>query len=219
MTLKTLTQTKLIPMLSKVMSLPQFNVINNGNHNRFDLPKNNRLIGDCRITIRQGDHNHIKIGANSQFNQLKIDINGNHNHITIGDNVKLTGKLLIVGDNLHITIGDRTTAIGVYVLARDQSVTIGTDCMISRDVEIRATDVHKVYDLTSNERLNSAIQDVVIGNHIWIAANVTVSKNVQIADGCIIAAGSFVNKSCDTPNCTLAGTPAKIVRENVYWER
>jgi len=91
--------------------------------------------------------------------------------------------------------------------------------MISRGIEIRASDVHKVYDIDSGERLNTATQDVKVGNHIWIAANVTISKNVQIADGCIIAAGSFVNKSVPTPNVMLAGTPAKVIREGVRWER
>lgn len=219
MKLKSLTQTKLIPLISKVISLPRFNVIDNGTQNRFTLPDTNRLIGDCRITIRNGNHNHIELGNHSQFNQLKIDINGNHNHVKLGENVKLSGKLLIVGDNLHIHIGDRTTAVSVYVLARDRSVRIGADCMISRDVEIRASDVHKVYDLTTHERLNPAVQDVVLGEHIWVSANVTISKNVQIANGCIIGAGAFVNKSCETPNCTLAGTPAKVVQENIYWER
>lgn len=219
MKLKSFAQTKLLPLISQVISLPRFNVIDSGQHNHFTLPKNNRLIGDCRITIRQGEHNHMALGEQSRFNQFTIDINGNHNHIAIGDNVKLSGKLLIVGDNLHIHIGERTTAVGLYVLARDRSVRIGADCMISRDVEIRASDVHKVYNLTTHERLNPATQDVIVGEHTWIAANVTISKNVQLAEGCIIAAGSFVNKSCDTPNCTLAGSPAKIVTENVYWER
>ena len=91
--------------------------------------------------------------------------------------------------------------------------------MISRGIEIRATDVHKVYDIDSKVRLNDAHADVVLGDHIWVAANVTISKNVTIASGCIIAAGAFVNKPIETPNCMVAGTPAKIIRQNVRWER
>lgn len=91
--------------------------------------------------------------------------------------------------------------------------------MISRGIEIRATDVHKVYDIDTNARVNKAHTDVSLGDHIWIAANVTISKNVSIASGCIIAAGAFVNKPVETPNCMIAGTPAKIIRQNVRWER
>ncbi|WP_201497411.1 acyltransferase [Psychrobacter arenosus] len=194
-------------------------ITDNGERNQVTIGRGNKIIGDSVVTFRQGDSNQVIIGANGKFNNLKIDIRGNNNIVTISDKVKFSGQLLIVGNGLRIEIGERTTAIGCYVLARDRSVTIGSECMISRGIEIRATDVHKVYDIDSGERLNTATQDVIVGNHIWIAANVTISKNVQIADGCIIAAGSFVNKSVQTPNIMLAGTPAKIIREGVRWER
>jgi acetyltransferase-like isoleucine patch superfamily enzyme len=194
-------------------------VTDHGERNQITIGKSNKIIGDSVITFRQGDSNQVIIGANGKFNNLKIDIRGNNNIVAIADKVKFSGQLLIVGNGLRIEIGERTTAIGCYVLARDRSVTIGSECMISRGIEIRATDVHKVYDIDSGERLNTATQDVIVGNHIWIAANVTISKNVQIADGCIIAAGSFVNKSVPTPNVMLAGTPAKVIREGVRWER
>lgn len=194
-------------------------VTDNGEHNQITIGDGNKIIGDSIITFRKGDNNQVVIRANGKFNNLKIDIRGNNNSVNIADKVKFSGQLLIVGNGLHIEIGERTTAIDCYVLARDRSVTIGSVCMISRGIEIRASDVHKVYDIKSDERLNTATEDVKVGNHVWIAANVTISKNVQIADGCIIAAGSFVNKSVPTPNVMLAGTPAKVIRQGVRWER
>lgn len=197
----------------------RFLLQDNGTDNQIDIAKDARIVGRAIITIRKGDHNHITIGQGGKFNTFKIDINGHHNRVTIADQVKFSGQLLIVGNHLQITIGTRTTAVGCYILARDKSVSIGRDCMISRGIEIRATDVHKVYDMDTNERLNTAHTDVVLGDHIWIAANVTISKNVTIANGCIIAAGSFVNKPVTTPNSMIAGTPASIIRRNVRWER
>ena len=197
----------------------RFKIVDNGSDNNHTIHHNNHVIGHCIITIRKGNNNQIRIGHGGKFNNLKIDIDGNHNLIEIGNEVKFSGHLLIVGNHLHIKIGSKTTAIGCYILARDKSVNIGSDCMISRGIEIRTTDVPKVYDIPSNNRLNTATQDVDIGQHIWIAANVTISKNVQIADGCIIAAGSFVNKSVTTPHCMIAGTPAKVIKTEVRWER
>lgn len=197
----------------------QFAILDHGADNTFDLPTRNKLIGDCHITIRQGEHNCIQLGHNSRFNQFSIAITGNHNRVIIGDDVKLSGKLIVHGDHLQIRIGARTTAIGVYVLARDRSVSIGQDCMLSRGIEIRATDTHRIYDLHTNEQLNPSTHDVIIGNRIWLAANVTVSKNVHLADGCIVGAGAFVNKSVTTPNCLIVGSPAKVIRQQVRWER
>ncbi|WP_082637980.1 acyltransferase [Psychrobacter sp. ENNN9_III] len=206
-------------LLPKYFYKQRFLLQDNGHVNHIDIAKDARIIGNSVITIRKGHDNQITIGEHGKFNKLKIDINGSHNQITIADHVKFSGQLLIVGNHLHIHIGARTTAIDCYILARDKSVTIGSACMISRGIEIRATDVHKVYDIDSNVRLNDAHADVVLGDHIWIAANVTISKNVSIASGCIIAAGAFVNKPIETPNCMVAGTPAKIIRQNVRWER
>lgn len=206
-------------LLPKYLYRQRFLLQDNGQHNHIDIAEDARIIGNSTITIRQGNDNQVTIERQGKFNNLKIDINGHHNQVTIDEGVKFSGQLLIVGNYLHIHIGTRTTAIGCYILARDKSVIIGKHCMISRGIEIRATDVHKVYDMDSNTRLNTAHSDVVLGDHIWVAANVTISKNVSIASGCIIAAGAFVNKSVDIANCMVAGTPAKTIRQNVRWER
>ena len=206
-------------LLPKQLYKKRFLLQDKGLNNHINIAKDARIIGNSTITIRKGHDNQITIGEHGKFNKLKIDINGSHNQIIISEYVKFSGQLLIVGNHLHIHIGEHTTAIDCYILARDKSVTIGKSCMISRGIEIRATDVHKVYDIDSKVRLNDAHADVVLGAHIWVAANVTISKNVTIASGCIIAAGAFVNKPIETPNCMVAGTPAKIIRQNVRWER
>lgn len=206
-------------LLPKYLYRQRFLLQNKGHDNHIDVAKDVNIIGNSVITIRQGHDNIITIGEHGKFNKLRIDINGNHNQVIIAEHVKFSGQLLIVGNHLRIHIGARTTAIDCYILARDKSVIIGKECMISRGIEIRATDVHKVYDIDSSSRLNTAHSDVILGDHIWIAANVTISKNVFIASGCIIAAGAFVNKSIDTSNCMVAGTPAKTIRQNVRWER
>ena len=217
---KTITLPPIIKtLLPKQLYGQRFLLQDKGLRNHIDIAADARIIGKSVITIRQGHDNQITIGEHGKFNKLKIDINGSHNRITIGEKVKFSGQLLIVGNHLHIHIGNHTTAIDCYILARDKSVTIGESCMISRGIEIRATDVHKVYDIDTNARVNNAHSDVILGDHIWVAANVTISKNVSIASGCIIAAGAFVNKPVETPNCMVAGTPAKIIRQNVRWER
>lgn len=197
----------------------RFIIVDNGRDNQFLVAAGNKVIGRSRIRIRRGDRNRVQIGSQGKFNRLQIDINGNDNRVVIADGVKFSGQLLIVGSHLVIEIGKNTTAIDCYVLARDKSVRIGAGCMISRGIEIRASDVHKIYDMASNQRLNTSICDVEIGNQVWIAANATISKNVHIADGCIVAAGAFVNKSCQYSHCLLAGRPAKVVKSNIRWER
>jgi len=53
---------------------------------------------------------------------------------------------------------------------------------------------------------------IIIGNNVWIGANVTILKGVKVGDNSIIGAGSVVVKNIPK-NCIVAGNPAKIIKE------
>jgi len=51
----------------------------------------------------------------------------------------------------------------------------------------------------------------VIGDRVWVGANVTILKGVTIGDDAVIGAGSVVTK--DIPSRAIAvGSPAKVLR-------
>ncbi|MBT9319597.1 CatB-related O-acetyltransferase [Actinobacillus pleuropneumoniae] len=52
---------------------------------------------------------------------------------------------------------------------------------------------------------------VVIGNDVWIGANVVLKNNITIGDGAIIAANSVVIKDVP-PFSIVGGNPAKLIR-------
>ena len=53
---------------------------------------------------------------------------------------------------------------------------------------------------------------VVIGNDVWLGANVVVTGGVTIGDGCVIGAGSVVTR--DIPPFSLAaGVPCRVIRQ------
>lgn len=49
--------------------------------------------------------------------------------------------------------------------------------------------------------------------------NVLVSKGVSIADDCIVGANSVILKSITENHCIVAGTPGKIIRRGVTWNK
>lgn len=91
------------------------------------------------------------------------------------------------------------------------SITIGNEVAISENFSAWDSDAHAI---VGNEQ--NMIQPIVIGNKVWIGTNVTVLKGVTIGDGAIIAAGSVVTKNIPA-NCLAAGIPAKVIKENVFW--
>lgn len=52
---------------------------------------------------------------------------------------------------------------------------------------------------------------VIIEDHVWCGANVTITKGVRIGAGAVIAAGAVVTK--DVPEkAVMAGVPARRIR-------
>ncbi len=137
-----------------------------------------------------------------------------YEHATI--NVKNTfffhsGCDIMVFKNAILNLGsgyiNRYSKIRCY-----RSITIGENVAISENVTIWDSDAHTILNSSS-----ANTQPVVIGNHVWIGANVTILKGVQIGDGAIIAAGAAVNK--DVPAHSMAaGIPAQVIKNNVEWK-
>lgn len=53
----------------------------------------------------------------------------------------------------------------------------------------------------------------IIGDNVYIGPGAILFGNITIADNVTIAANATVNKSCEVQNVVLAGTPAKVVKE------
>lgn len=92
------------------------------------------------------------------------------------------------------------------------NIKIGNQVYIGDDVAIRDSDGHEI--VGSNKAMTLPI---VIEDHVWIGARVTIVKGVTIGKGAVVAAGAVVTK--DVPSHTMvAGVPARVIKENVSWK-
>lgn len=53
---------------------------------------------------------------------------------------------------------------------------------------------------------------IIIGDGVWIGANVIIMPGVHIGNGCVIGAGSLVITDCE-PDCIYIGVPARKYKE------
>jgi acetyltransferase-like isoleucine patch superfamily enzyme len=169
-----------------------------------------------------GNGNEIIIDENCRLTNMLIYIRGNCAKIRIGSNVSFNrgSEIWVEDDNCVLDIGSFSTFEKVHlaITENNSKLIIGKDCMFATDIDVRTGDSHSIIDKISGKRLNFA-SSVIIGNHVWVGAAVSILKGVTICDNCIIGTRSVVTKSLGVPHSTYAGIPAKSVKQNVNWNR
>lgn len=109
------------------------------------------------------------------------------------------GRAIRIGRRVFINSGCRFQDQG--------GVTIGDDCLIGHNA-VFATLNH---DLDPSRRADLHPAPIVLGDNVWIGANVTILPGVTIGDDAVIGAASLVTK--DVPAGAVAvGAPACVVR-------
>lgn len=152
----------------------------------------------------------LKIGYLSIINDIKV---GKYN--TIYDGVVLNGVEL--GDFTYIASNTSisNTKIGKFC-------SIGPDCRISLPKHPSSIFVstHPIFFSTLKQSQISFSdknyfdefgKPIIIGNDVWIGANVIIINGIKVGDGAIIGAGSVVTKDVP-PYSIVGGVPAKIIR-------
>lgn len=120
---------------------------------------------------------------------------------------------------------------GTQLLAYGGSIEIGDDCSINpgcvlyghgglkigshvriatQTVIVPANHVFSDPDRLIRDQGETRL-GVRIGNDVWLGARVTVLDGVNIADGCVIGAGSVVTSSTE-PYGVYVGVPARLVK-------
>lgn len=166
-----------------------------------------------------GNGNQLRLASTADLSFFTIIVRGNNNIISIQPRAKLRGLVYVWGNKSSLKVGADTTAETVrFSVGARASISIGRDCMLSRNIEIRCSDEHPIYDLSNRQEINTG-KDVTIGDHVWLGEGVRVIKGMSIASGSIVGTGSVVTKSLDEPNAIYAGAPARRIRSSVAWAR
>lgn len=88
-------------------------------------------------------------------------------------------------------------------------IVLGEKCLLAPHVTITASN----YGVNQGEFVMDqpkVERDIVLGDDVWLGANVVVLAGVSIGDGAVVAAGAVVTK--DLPaQCIAAGVPAKVI--------
>jgi acetyltransferase-like isoleucine patch superfamily enzyme len=118
-------------------------------------------------------------------------------------------------DGVRIRVGNHNYFNRNVVIDSCGYVEIGDDNMIGPDVYITDSN-HTIGAGISPKAAPMQIGQVRIGNRCWLGAKVIVLKDVELGDGCVVAAGSVVTKSFPADS-VVGGTPARFIRSVSSW--
>lgn len=165
-----------------------------------------------------GKNNRVVLHKNANLKNTLIEFKGDNGTFEIGERAGIFGTFRI-GYDCSIKIGNGVTSTNaVYVTCAEKTnIHIGNDCMLATNNQIRTDDSHGIYDLDTGKRVNRS-KDIFIGDHVWLAYGAIVLGGARIGSGCVLGAFSLAKKQFPS-NCVLAGTPAKVIRENIFWKR
>lgn len=180
------------------------------------------LIHNVDVTLKAKNSTVIISPEVDVLRNIKLKITGENGICIIGKipkkNNQFRGEIRL-GYDCFISIGDNITCTRALLLttAERTQLLVGDDCMFATGNQMRTDDVHAIYDVYSGERLNKS-KDITIGAHTWVSYNAKIFGGSSIGSGSIVGLNSIV-KGKFPNNCTIAGSPAKIVRSDVAWER
>lgn len=160
----------------------------------------------------------VNIRIHSGVNDTKFDgcnvvdrgTNVQHSHIgfatVIGPNCKVAytdiGKYCSIAPNVKVIVGTHPSKKFVSTCPVFYSTRQGRGFSY-----VEKQKFEEFQFLDSKNRIS-----VIIGNDVWIGANVTILQGVKIGDGAIIAAGAVVIHDVE-PYTIVGGVPAKKIRD------
>lgn len=137
---------------------------------------------------------------------------------------KLKRHLLRLAD---IQVGEGTKVVGPLNIGNVLKLKIGKNCWIGKDLNLDGNGeviIGDNVDIAPHVTFNTGghyigdkerrageglVTKIEIGNGTWIGTRTLVINNTKINNGCVIAAGSVVNKDiCE--DTLVAGVPAKL---------
>jgi acetyltransferase-like isoleucine patch superfamily enzyme len=158
-----------------------------------------RLLG-----LKAGQCNRFETSRCRRLAQIEI---GSYNSFSAGcslwpENSEFSGVRIRIGDKNYFNRNVMIDACGY--------VEIGDENMFGPDIYI--TDSNHTFGAGLVPHTQPMqVGHVKIGNRCWIGAKAIILKDVELGDGCVVAAGAAVTKSFPA-NSLVGGVPARLIR-------
>ena len=172
----------------------------------------------CEFVKFRGKNNTLIVDSKANLLNAKFLFNEDNATCIIGKVGRFISSITLFQD-CTVSVGDGcTTTNPVDMRAIEKTkIVIGKDCMFSSWNRILGSDAHAIYDVVTGKRVNKT-RDIIIDDHVWLCEHAVVLHGSHIKSGSVIGYRSVV-KGTIPNNVVAVGSPAKVVKKNIAWER
>ncbi len=140
---------------------------------------------------------------------------GNLRNIQVADAVSLGKRgwfyLPLNNRQARIQIGARSAVGNDFVITANDSIKIGSDCLLSYRVTVMDHSHATGWNIKPVSSGLTAGKPVEIGDRCFIGCNTVIMPGVRLGANCVVGANSVVTKSFEAGS-VVAGAPAKLLR-------
>ncbi len=182
-----------------------------------------KILGDKNTMVNIASTAKIVLNGHLRLNESSLSGSKQETLVHLSDNavLEVEGNFsayynteIYLFKDAHLKVGWSYINAGTQIRCME-SITIGDQCAIGRNVMIMDFDAHDIYYNDGSK--NQITKPIVIEDHVWIGAGATILKGVRLGKGSIVGAGSVVTKDVP-PNAIVAGNPAKVIKTGVEWK-
>ena len=176
------------------------------------------LVGEqCSIVSEK--HSELVMGTECVVgNHTSMDSSENSSMI-LGDRVHVASRNIMGASEQGVLfLGEETTIgeNGWLSAAAGGEIHLGNDNMLSLFIKM-AVGNHELLEQKTGMLLTNRAA-IHTEDHVWIGIGSTLLPGAHLGEGSVVGASSVVTKAFP-PHCTIAGNPARVLREGISWQR
>lgn len=122
------------------------------------------------------------------------------------------GAHVIARGNGNLEIGENFFCNANCDILCNKLIRFGKDNLLGWNITLLDADGH---DTIVSGKCQEASKSIILGNHIWIGAEVSILKGVSLVNGTIVPYGSVIHKSNDRENVVFQN---KVLKSDIVWK-
>lgn len=134
-----------------------------------------------------------------------------------GKAVLAKGVCVSIGENAEFSVGPNFIGNANFLCSCSKKITFGSNSMVGWSCSVIDGDGHPIMSCDKPDVQINSPREIIIGDSVWLASNVSVLKGTVISDATVVAYGTTISGKYDQTNVIIGGEKAKVIKNNIMF--